>query len=60
MLPDTAESRLTDVAARMKKTTGYASTYKTRLLDAGVIEEHENNSFSFVMPAFKAYLEELG
>ena len=59
MLQDEERSRLTDVAARMNKTTGYASTYKSRMLDAGIIEEYDNGSFAFAMPAFKQYLEGL-
>lgn len=58
MLPDEEDSRLTDIAERMGKTTGYASTYKNRVLKAGVIEEHANGTVAFAIPAFRRFLSE--
>ena len=58
MLPDEEDSRLTDIATRMGKTTGYASTYKNRVLKTGIIEEHTNGTVAFAIPAFKKYLKD--
>lgn len=58
MLADDNRSRISDVAERMNKTPGYVSTYKTRMLKAGIIEEEANGMFSFAIPAFRAYLQE--
>ena len=58
MLPDTDGSTLTDVARRMGKGTNYASTYKTRLLRRGVIEEQPGTTFDFSLPLLREYLAE--
>ncbi|MBE5999314.1 MAG: ATP-binding protein [Sarcina sp.] len=58
ILPDREFSRLSDVAGRMGKKTGYASTYKTRMLKAGVIEEGAGQTFSFAIPFFREYFQE--
>lgn len=56
MLADEHESRLSDIAARMGRGTNYASTYKTRLLKQGVIEELPGRTFAFAIPLFREYL----
>ena len=58
MLQDPEYSRLADVARRIGKKTGYASTYKSRLLKAGVIEEGTGQTFSIAIPFFREYLRE--
>ncbi len=41
---------------RLKKNTSHISTYKKRLLDAGVIEEPRPGEFRFSLPGFGSYL----
>ena len=57
MLEDKDGSVLTDIAKRIGKTPGYASTYKKRLLQAGVIEEQPGNRLVYALPMFREYLE---
>lgn len=59
MLEDPKESTLKNIAARMNKTAGYASTYKSRLLMNGVIEENPGKTFSIILPSFREYLMEM-
>ena len=59
MLADKEYSSITDIAARIGKTPGYASTYKKRLLQAGVIEEVQRSKVSFAIPMFRGYLEDM-
>ena len=58
MLPDTESSKVSDIAKRLGKSSGYASTYKKRLLQAGIIEETHRSQISFAMPLFRDYLQE--
>ena len=57
MLEDRKSSRLSDVAARMGVKSNYASTYKKRLLAAGVIDEHAG-ALRFAIPGLREHLEE--
>ena len=41
-----------DVTERLGKGSSYVSTYKKRLLEAGVIEEPETGIFKFALPGF--------
>lgn len=59
MLADTGASRLSDVARRMGVKSNYASSYKKRLLMAGVIEE-QGSLLRFAIPGFRTYLAEQG
>lgn len=45
-----------DLTQRLNKSSGYISTYKKRLLEAGVIEEPEPGVFRFALPGFRDYL----
>lgn len=54
---DSKYSTLTGVAKRMGKTSGYASTYKSRLLLAGVIEEQPGETFAYAVPFLREYIE---
>lgn len=45
-----------DLTQRLNKSSGYISTYKKRLLEAGVIEEPESGVFRFALPGFRKYL----
>lgn len=60
MLEDEEESRLSDIAKRMGKSNSYASSYKLRLLNHGVIEETLRGCFVFSIPFFREWLEETG
>jgi hypothetical protein len=56
MLQDDTESTLADIASRMNVKSNYASQYKRRLLEQGVIGETAFGTLRFDMPAFKEYL----
>ena len=58
MLPGKRESSLADVARRMGVGSNYASQYKRRLLDQGVVGEPSRGWVRFGMPALREYLEE--
>lgn len=58
MLDDPAESRVSDVAKRMGVSSNYASQYKRRLLDQGVIGERGRGVVAFDIPAFREFLGE--
>ncbi len=44
------------IAERLGKSSSYISTYKRRLLEAGVIEEVQPGVFRFALPGFAGYL----
>lgn len=56
MARDEGETERADVAARLNRSSSYISTYKKRLLEAGVIEERRPGVFTFALPGFKDYL----
>lgn len=61
MLPDDAISLMADVIKRMGVSASYASQYRLRLIDQGVIGERGRGRLGFDIPGFKDYLrEELG
>lgn len=55
MLQDKVESRLSDIAQRMGVTSRYASTYRSRLQEAGVVESPARGIVRFCLPGFPAY-----
>lgn len=57
MLADKSNSRVKDVAARMGVASNYASQYKKRLLESGVIGERGRGVVGFDIPGFREYLE---
>lgn len=59
MLPDLGSSTLTDVAKRMGQGTNYASTYKKRLMQQGIIGERPGNTFDFDIPLMREYIADL-
>ena len=59
MLKDEDESAVADIAKRMGKNVGYARTYKTRLIQQGVINEVDRGIVAFAMPYLRDYLESL-
>ena len=56
MNADGAFTLRADLAERLGKGSSYVSTYKKRLLEAGVIEEPETGVFKFALPGFGDYL----
>ncbi len=56
MLEDEGSTARADVAKRLGKKSGFVSTYKKRLLAAGVIEEPQSGQFVFALPGFRDYL----
>lgn len=56
MLDDDGYTTRDSLMQRLGKTTSYISTYKKRLLEAGVIEEQEPGVFTFALPGFRDYL----
>ena len=59
MLPDARGGKLADISARMSLKSNYASKYKARLLNHGIINERTNGRVDFYLPAFREYLKEL-
>lgn len=57
MLPD-EETSLADISRRMGVRSNYASKYKERLLESGVIEDCGQNHLRVALPGFKAYVRE--
>ena len=58
MLPDKKESALADVARRMGVKSNYASQYKRRLLEQGVVGELRRGYVHFDMPSLREFLQE--
>lgn len=57
MLEDERESSIADVAERMNTTSNYASKYRARLVEQGVIGTRGRGKIAFDMPCFREYLE---
>ncbi len=57
MLADASRTERQDLAKRLGKKSGWISTYKKRLLSAGVIDEPEPGIFVFALSGFRNYLE---
>lgn len=58
MLPDDGPSTLAGVAERMGVQSNYASKYKARLIEAGVLDDIGQGRYSVALPGFKDYLRE--
>ncbi len=56
MAQDEGESRQADVAVRMGVTSGYASEYKRRLVEQGVVEERGRGIVAFAIPGMRDYV----
>jgi hypothetical protein len=52
------ECSIQAVARRLGKTTSFATTYKNRLMQSGVIERKGRNGLQFSLPTLKEYLPE--
>ena len=57
MLLDEDESRIAVIAERLGEGSNYASTYKRRLIEQGIIGERGPSYVTFELPGFRAYLE---
>ena len=57
MVAEGEESRLSAIARIMGKPNGYASSYKSRLIKQGVIEELPGGTLVIAPPFFREYLE---
>lgn len=58
MLPDSGPSKVSEIAKRMGVASNYASQYKRRLLEDGVIGERGRGLVGFDIPAFREFLNE--
>ncbi|WP_127129541.1 AAA family ATPase [Georgenia sp. SYP-B2076] len=58
MSHDDGPSRTGEVAKRMDVTPFYASTYRARLIDAGIIEAVDHGYVDFAIPYLREYLRE--
>lgn len=58
MLQDEGVSRMADIAQRMGVSSSYASQYRLRLIDQGVIGERGRGHVWFDIPGFDRYLRE--
>jgi len=56
MLADTGGSRMADIALRMEVSPSYASHYKRRLVNQGILAEAGRGKVVFSMPMFKELL----
>ena len=56
MVPDNRESRMSDISSRMKVSPSYASHYKRRLVNQGIISEAGRGKVVFTMPVLKEML----
>lgn len=56
MLPDEGTSSIADVAKRMGVSSNYASQYRSRLIEQGVIGSRGRGKVAFDMPFFREYV----
>jgi hypothetical protein len=56
MAKDIKDSRIADIKERMGVTQSYAQTYRTRLIEAGVIAPTRRGELTFVIPYLGEYL----
>ncbi len=58
MLPDALESSTGKIAKRMGRTDSYASQYRRRLIERGIIEPASRGKVRFALPLLQEYLPE--
>lgn len=58
MLPDEGPSALADIAQRMGVQSNYASKYKKRLIEAGVVGDVGQRHYTVELPGFKEYVRD--
>lgn len=59
MLDEGGEPTLAQVSARMGVKSNYSTKYKTRLIEAGVIDVTERKRLKFALPYFEDYAREM-
>lgn len=59
MLPDAKSTSRQNLMERLKKPSGHISTYRKRLMEAGLIHEDIEGELRFSLPGFREYLEAL-
>jgi len=57
MLGDTTESKMADLIKRLGVSASYASQYRARLIEQGIIGSRGRGKVGFEMPQFREYLE---
>ena len=57
MLPDETESEIRKIEIRMKKSSGYVSRYRARLIAHGVIEAPSRGRVAFALPGLREFLQ---
>ncbi len=57
MLDDEGATTRASLMGRLKRPSSHVSTYKNRLIQAGIIDEDLDGNFRFVLPGFREYLE---
>ena len=58
MANDDGPSKTSEIAARMGVAVGYASVYRQRLIDAGLIEASERGYVQYTLPYLRDYLRD--
>ena len=58
MAQDEGESPTGEIARRLGETPRYASVYRSRLIDAGIIEATRRGYVDFTIPYLREYLRE--
>lgn len=58
MAEDSQTSSLPEIAQRLGKTNSYATQYKNRLLEHGLIEQQGSGTLAFALPALREFLLE--
>lgn len=58
MAPDEGVSLLSDIAKRMGVSSNYASQYRSRLIEQGIIGERGRGKVAFELPFFREYTKE--
>ena len=56
MSKDLSESKVSDIKDRIKKSQSYVQTYRSRLIDSGVIAPVNRGTVAFTVPYFGEYL----
>jgi Mn-dependent DtxR family transcriptional regulator len=56
MCEDEGTSRISDIMDRLGITKGYASKYRQRLLDGGLIQREGRGELSFTLPFMREFV----
>jgi hypothetical protein len=58
MVPDTMSTKFGDITERLDVSKGYASQYRRRLMEAGLIVSQAHGQLSFRLPYMREFLQE--